>query len=50
MSITGSGQWKIVPHLTIDPFSKGKMEETLKELLEEKEEALIHLTKNAASL
>ena len=50
VSITSSGHWKIVPHLTIDPFSRGKMEETLKELLEEKEEALIHLTKDAANL
>ena len=49
VTIGADRQWKIVPNLTIDPFSREKMDETLKELLEEKQVALDHL-KNPSSL
>jgi len=40
---TKNGEWTIVKGLGIDEFSRGKMDETAKELFEEREEALSFL-------
>ncbi len=44
VTIDKNGEWKVVPDLTIDDFSRTKMDATAQELVEEKVSAFAFLS------